>query len=163
MAIEQLFSPILPVLPDYQTEMRTFEEQALYAFSAIDQDQPYLLCDEDILACKIASELFARKTTQTSNHHFSNSIIIENDYEMTNLEGFHDKPGRIFKCPTKKCYKAYKNRTGLKYHLLKGQCKLQNGAVIAQKLTNDGGVGQDSVKPFYCKICYKYYKNLNCL
>jgi hypothetical protein len=101
--------------------------------------------------------------SQNSNHNHIN-IIVENDYETTNLEVFQDKPGRIYKCPTKKCYKAYKNRTGLKYHLLKGQCKLQNGTMVAKQLSNVSQanfLGQDSVKPYYCKICHKYYKNLN--
>ena len=43
--------------------------------------------------------------------------------ENNSIREFVDKPGRIYKCPRKDCLKSYKNRAGLKYHLLKGQCK----------------------------------------
>jgi hypothetical protein len=50
------------------------------------------------------------------------------DFEVDGSQiAFVDKPGRIYKCPNNHCYKAYKNRTGLKYHLLKGQCKAMGG------------------------------------
>lgn len=155
-------NPYHPETPEERMQ-RVLEEQALYAFSFI--DNPTALCPEDAMACQIALEVFKKAAPERSKQPIITTPLpiqrppskpslltaeksvfrltterSENDSDDESEREFIDKPGRIYKCPRPNCFKAYKNRNGLKYHLVKGQCKRLYGYVQPEKSEYDEDV-----------------------
>ncbi|KAJ3176904.1 hypothetical protein HDU85_006501 [Gaertneriomyces sp. JEL0708] len=85
-----------------------------------------------------------------------------------------ERPTRLHKCPKPYCSKVYKNANGLKYHLEKGSCELDPSVPLAQPQSpyhDPYYEAQDpsyalgdikiAIRPYFCKLCGKRYKNLN--
>ena len=71
-----------------------------------------------------------------------------------------NSPNKRFKCPKPFCSKVYKNTNGLKYHLERGNCEMDDGDLndIDDSIPDEVKVAR---RPYWCKACHRRYKNLN--
>ncbi|KAJ3257781.1 hypothetical protein HK103_004249 [Boothiomyces macroporosus] len=166
----------------------TYEQHAMIAFQHLTQKQQQIQIAAKVALDTVNQEMYEQEFMETSQEFEKPQ---EEEEEEEDFEESSSNFKQRYTCPRPNCSKVYKNRNGLKYHLQKGSCRISqeptlvlgpDGQLVQMqtpvpstpnsplprervfKPMMEFGTDPDAynrVKPFWCRLCTKRYKNPN--